>query len=74
MMVGKIVPLDSAAPRTTTRPSEFHQVAEEHLRKILADTLADLNVAIGLVRTEDTMLNSVLMRSWNRIVGAKGAR
>jgi len=59
------------AEREVAPPHEFHAVAEQHLRKILSDTLADLDVALGLCRPEDTMQNSVLMRAWNRIAGAR---
>lgn len=56
---------------TATRPAEFHQPAEEHLRKLLADTLADLDVAINLCGPEDVLQRETLERAFNRIAGAK---
>lgn len=45
--------------------------AEEHLRVVLRDVKADLATALALVTVEDKMLNTVLQRAFNRIVGAR---
>lgn len=68
--------MKTAFPAAAPRPfreiapaSPFHRVAEEHLRKLLAETIADIDIALGLCRPEDTQQNAILMRAWNRLVG-----
>lgn len=40
------------------------------MTKLEKKTMVDLNLAIGLVRVEDRLLNSILMRAWNRLAAA----